>query len=87
MVPAIYIIFINSLLCVQEEKICFSEDTLPDGFSAKKGDMVAYRPYAMGRMRFIWGDDAEEFRPERWLDEDGVFRQESPFKFTAFQVN
>lgn len=69
-----------------DAKICFSDDTLPDGFSVKKDDMVAYQPYAMGRMKFIWGEDAEEFRPERWLDEDGMFRSESPFKFTAFQV-
>ncbi|XWS45969.1 hypothetical protein CRYUN_Cryun14cG0024800 [Craigia yunnanensis] len=69
-----------------DAKICLSDDTLPDGFSVRKGDMVSYQPYAMGRMKFIWGDDAEEFRPERWLDEDGMFRQESPFKFTAFQA-
>ncbi|XVF79926.1 hypothetical protein PTKIN_Ptkin15bG0029400 [Pterospermum kingtungense] len=69
-----------------DAKICLSDDTLPDGFSVRKGDMVSYQPYAMGRMKFIWGDDAEEFRPERWLDEDGMFQQESPFKFTAFQV-
>jgi cytochrome P450 len=49
--------------------------------------MVSYQPYAMGRMKFIWGDDAEEFRPERWLDKDGIFQPESPFKFTAFQVS
>jgi hypothetical protein len=59
---------------------------LPDGYAVKKGDMVSYQPYPMGRMKFLWGDDAEEFRPERWLDDDGVFVPESPFKFTAFQV-
>ncbi|KAI8024929.1 Cytochrome P450 704C1 [Camellia lanceoleosa] len=69
-----------------DAKICFSDDTLPDGFSVKKGDMVAYQPYAMGRMKFLWGADAAEFRPERWLDENGIFRPESPFKFTAFQA-
>ncbi|GFY99589.1 cytochrome P450, family 704, subfamily A, polypeptide 2 [Actinidia rufa] len=69
-----------------DAKICFSDDTLPDGFSVSKGDMVAYQPYAMGRMKFLWGEDAEEFKPERWLDENGNFRQESPFKFTAFQA-
>lgn len=67
-------------------KICFSDDTLPDGFNVRKGDMVAYLPYAMGRMKFIWGDDAEVFRPERWLNNDGVFSPESPFKFPAFQA-
>ncbi|KAG5538520.1 hypothetical protein RHGRI_019185 [Rhododendron griersonianum] len=69
-----------------DAKICFSDDTWPDGFSVRKGDMVAYQPYAMGRMKFIWGDDAEEFRPERWLDQNGIFQPESPFKFTAFQA-
>ncbi|GLT66231.1 hypothetical protein SLA2020_386090 [Shorea laevis] len=69
-----------------DAKICFSDDTLPDGYSVNKGDMVSYQPYAMGRMKFIWGDDAEEFRPERWLDNDGIFQPESPFKFTAFQA-
>ncbi|KAB1218918.1 hypothetical protein CJ030_MR3G015166 [Morella rubra] len=69
-----------------DAKICFSDDTLPDGCSVNKGDVVGYQPYAMGRMKFIWGDDAEEFRPERWLDQDGIFIPESPFKFTAFQA-
>lgn len=48
--------------------------------------MVSYQPYAMGRMKFIWGDDPEEFRPERWFDRDGKLQPQSPFKFTAFQV-
>ncbi|XP_030535476.1 cytochrome P450 704C1-like [Rhodamnia argentea] len=69
-----------------DAKICFSDDVFPDGFSVRKGDMVSFQPYAMGRMKFIWGDDAEDFRPERWLDSNGVFQPESPFKFTAFQA-
>ncbi|WMV11375.1 hypothetical protein MTR67_004760 [Solanum verrucosum] len=69
-----------------DTKLCFSDDTLPDGFSVNKGDTVSYLPYAMGRMKLIWGDDAEEYEPERWLDRDGFFRHENPFKFTAFQA-
>ncbi|KAL6979522.1 hypothetical protein U1Q18_021183 [Sarracenia purpurea var. burkii] len=67
-------------------KSCFSDDTLPDGFSVRKGDLVAYQPYAMGRMRSIWGEDARDFKPERWLDDNGIFQPESPFKFIAFQA-
>ncbi|KAK8449435.1 hypothetical protein SEVIR_7G218300v4 [Setaria viridis] len=67
-------------------KCCFSDDTLPDGYAVNKGDMVNYQPFPMGRMEFLWGADAEEFRPERWLDGDGIFVTESPFKFTAFQA-
>ncbi|XP_061373959.1 cytochrome P450 704C1-like [Gastrolobium bilobum] len=69
-----------------EGKFCFSDDTWPDGFSVKKGDLVSFLPYVMGRMKFLWGEDAEKFRPQRWLDENGIFQKESPFKFTAFQA-
>ncbi|GJT69180.1 cytochrome P450 704C1-like protein [Tanacetum coccineum] len=69
-----------------DAKICFEDDVLPDGYNVNKGDMVSYQPYAMGRMKFIWGDDAEDFKPERWLDDNGCFQSQSSFKFTAFQV-
>ncbi|KAL5224572.1 hypothetical protein ABZP36_011211 [Zizania latifolia] len=69
-----------------DNKQCFSDDVLPNGFNVRKGDVVFYIPYAMGRMQNLWGKDAEAFRPERWLDANGVFRPESPFKFTAFQA-
>ena len=74
------------LSTAQDVKYCFSDDTLPDGYAVNQGDMVNYQPYPMGRMKFLWGADAEEFRPERWLNDDGVFVPESPFKFKAFQV-
>ncbi|KAK7280043.1 hypothetical protein RJT34_25105 [Clitoria ternatea] len=52
----------------------------------ERGDLVSFQPCVMGRMEFLWGEDAEEFRPERWLDENGIFQKESAFKFTAFQA-
>ncbi|VVA25035.1 Hypothetical predicted protein [Prunus dulcis] len=62
------------------------DDILPDGFRVRKGDGVNYMTYAMGRMPYIWGKDADDFRPERWLN-NGIFQPESPFKFVAFHVS
>ena len=70
---------------MQDGKCADEDDILPDGHRIKKGDGISYMPYAMGRMPYIWGEDAGEFRPERWL-KDCTFQGESPFKFTAFQV-
>lgn len=61
------------------------DDILPDGYRLKKGDGVYYTAYAMGRMPYIWGEDAVEFRPERWLN-NGIFQPESPFKFVSFHA-
>ncbi|KAI5569885.1 hypothetical protein BDE02_12G107200 [Populus trichocarpa] len=63
-------------------KSAAEDEILPNGFKVKKGDGITYMAYVMGRMKNIWGDDAEEFHPERWLH-DGIFQPESPSKFTA----
>ncbi|KAF3338630.1 cytochrome P450 94A1-like protein [Carex littledalei] len=62
------------------------DDVLPDGTRIKKGWFISYNAYAMGRMEANWGKDCMEYRPERWIDADGTFRQESPLKFTAFHA-
>ncbi|MCJ1402001.1 hypothetical protein MMC11_005220 [Xylographa trunciseda] len=45
----------------------------PDGSSPvliRRGENVAYCVYAMHRRKDLYGDDAEEFRPERWDEKD-----------------
>ncbi|PHU13983.1 hypothetical protein BC332_15188 [Capsicum chinense] len=76
----------ETLRIYPDAKICISNNTLPDGFNVNKGDMVSYQPYAIERMKFIWGDDVEEYKSKRWLDEDGFFRPKIPSKFTALQA-
>ncbi|KVH99909.1 cytochrome P450 [Cynara cardunculus var. scolymus] len=66
-------------------KFCLQNDTFPDGTFVKKGTRVTYHSYAMGRMETIWGPDCSDFKPERWL-KDGVFFQETPFKYPVFQA-
>lgn len=35
----------------------------------KKGELVTWSTYVMHRRKDLYGEDAEEFRPERWLDD------------------
>ncbi|KAH7692451.1 Abieta-7,13-dien-18-ol hydroxylase protein [Dioscorea alata] len=68
-----------------DAKCAEEDDVLPNGLKMKKGDGITYLIYAMARMVDLWGDDAEEFRPERWL-KNGKFQPESPFKFVTFNA-
>ncbi|KAJ8770405.1 hypothetical protein K2173_015019 [Erythroxylum novogranatense] len=65
---------------------CKSKDKLPDGTVVEKDWFVTYHAYAMGRMEGLWGKDCGDFVPERWIDENGIYRQESPFKFSVFHA-
>ncbi|KAF7116630.1 hypothetical protein RHSIM_RhsimUnG0019000 [Rhododendron simsii] len=68
-----------------DSKLSLNDDVLPDGTTLKKGWFLTYSSYAMGRMESIWGKDCREFKPERWL-ENGVCKQEMPFRFPAFHA-
>ncbi|XP_062114120.1 cytochrome P450 CYP94D108-like [Humulus lupulus] len=68
-----------------ESRACLNDDVLPDGTVVGKNSTVTYNAYAMGRMESIWGKNCYEFRPERWL-QDGVFRQESPYRYPIFHA-
>ncbi|KAF1321086.1 Cytochrome p450, partial [Globisporangium splendens] len=59
--------------------------TLSNGTFVPKGSNLGISTYSMGRMTYIWGEDALEFKPERWIDEaTGKLRIVSPYKFSAF---
>jgi cytochrome P450 len=45
---------------------------LPDGSVIPAGSIVGLNPYVVARNRSVWGDDAEEFRPERWLRDESL---------------
>ncbi|KAF9929840.1 hypothetical protein FBU30_001153 [Linnemannia zychae] len=46
------------------------DDILPDGTRIYKGEFVAYSNWCMGRNKAVWGIDAEQYVPERWLVSD-----------------
>ena len=45
---------------------------LVDSVAIAKGEAVSVSLRALNRMESIWGKDAKEFVPERWLNEDGI---------------
>lgn len=67
-------------------KFAAEDDIFPDGTQVLKGNQVAYNVFAMGRARRVWGEDCLDFKPERWLGENGVFVPASPFKYPVFQA-
>ncbi|KAH0850378.1 hypothetical protein HID58_094092 [Brassica napus] len=75
-----------------DSKHAANDDVLPDGTHVKKGDKVTYFPYGMGRMENVWGQDWDEFKPNRWFEEElnygtkPVLKSVSSFKFPVFQA-
>ncbi|KAL3680436.1 hypothetical protein R1sor_023392 [Riccia sorocarpa] len=68
-----------------DPKFILKNDVLPDGTKLKAGQTIAYSPWCMGRMTSIWGPDALEFNPDRWI-QDGDILRESEYKFATFQA-
>lgn len=62
------------------------QDTeLSDGTFLRAGTRVVIPAYASARLENIWGDDAAEYKPERWIDSTtGKLLPVSPFKFLVF---
>ncbi len=48
---------------------------------------VTYFPLLMQRRKDLWGEDADRFNPERWLNEQRVMElTKDPFKFLPFNA-
>ncbi|KAF2589339.1 hypothetical protein F2Q70_00038903 [Brassica cretica] len=61
-------------------------DVLPTGHRVDDNWKIVISIYALGRMKSVWGDDAEDFRPERWISDNGMLRHEPSHKFLAFSA-
>jgi len=58
--------------------------TLPDGTFLPKDSVLVWCLWAMHRSKLTWGDDADEFKPERFLQSDGKLIQKSASEFPVF---
>ncbi|KAK6956817.1 hypothetical protein Daesc_002097 [Daldinia eschscholtzii] len=67
-----------------EIKQCERPTTLPDGTFLPEKSIVFWCTWAMNRSTTRWGDDADSFRPERWLTEDGKLITKSAAEFPVF---
>ncbi|KAF9426650.1 hypothetical protein BGZ76_002663, partial [Entomortierella beljakovae] len=63
-------------------KLCVEDDVLPGGIPVHKGEVIAWGSWAMGRDKSVFGPDAYEYNPERWLKGEKF----SPSKFVAFNM-
>ncbi|KAG0340365.1 hypothetical protein BG004_006460 [Podila humilis] len=64
-------------------KTCVQDDVLPSsGIRVYKGETVGWSSWAMGRDTNIWGPDAKEFNPQRWLTGE----KPSASKFVSFHL-
>ncbi|KAK3934267.1 Pisatin demethylase [Diplogelasinospora grovesii] len=48
-----------------------------------EGTIVAFNPYVIARNKGVWGPDAEEFRPERWLQAEGESEEDFQARLRA----
>nr|CAG8518869.1 4089_t:CDS:2 [Entrophospora candida] len=66
-------------------RMCVKHDILPDGTHVYPGEFVLWSPWSMGRDERIWGENALQFYPDRFLNSKGVSKP-SQFKFPAFHA-
>jgi cytochrome P450 len=66
-----------------ELKQCEQATTLPDGTVLPEGAVLVWCIWAMNRSRLIWGQDADFFLPERWI-ESGKLITKSAYEFPVF---
>lgn len=67
-------------------KQALEDDVLPDGTHVRKGDEITFQPFCQGRSEKVWGPDAKEFKPERWITESGELLKVDNGKFIAFHA-
>ncbi|CAN6803316.1 unnamed protein product [Brassica oleracea] len=61
-------------------------DVLPSGHKVEPSTKIVFCLYSLGRMKSVWGEDASDFKPERWISETGSSIHVPSFKFLSFNA-
>lgn len=75
---------IHGNLGLVNERVTPPEGAFIDGYHIPGGTIVGINPWVIHRNAKIFGDDVDDFRPERWLDGDG--RQIAEMRRNLFSV-
>ncbi|OAX33610.1 cytochrome P450, partial [Rhizopogon vinicolor AM-OR11-026] len=54
------------------EPVCTASGKMTESISVAKGTFISIPIAAINRSTSIWGPDAKQFKPDRWLTEDGI---------------
>ncbi len=86
--PYTLAVFYEALRCYPpvpfEIKQAFQDATLPDGTFIPKMSVIVFCIWSMNHSKNIWGPDALEFKPERWLDSNGQIITKGSGEFPVF---
>ncbi|CAA7403011.1 unnamed protein product [Spirodela intermedia] len=66
-----------------EYKCAARADVLPSGHKVDPKAKIVIPLYAMARVEGIWGKGCCEFKPERWISDDGKLKHESSYNITV----
>ncbi|XP_019093295.1 PREDICTED: alkane hydroxylase MAH1-like [Camelina sativa] len=69
-----------------QNKPPINSDVLPSGHKVDASSKIFIFLYSLGRMKSVWGEDASEFKPERWISESGRLIHVPSFKFLSFNA-
>ncbi|KAI5458779.1 cytochrome P450 [Mariannaea sp. PMI_226] len=61
--------------------------TLPNGDYLPEGTIVGMNPYILGRNKSVYGEDADSFRPERWLRDEQSGESQSDYQKRLLLMN
>ncbi|EGG03624.1 cytochrome P450 protein [Melampsora larici-populina 98AG31] len=67
-------------------RCAFEDDVLPSGIFVPAGTDFRFDIRFLQRNPEVWGKDAEEFIPDRWLDDRQIQQREDPFRFQPFSA-